>query len=360
MNEEKRTMEMGVLLKWSNLYSTRDFDYGYGVKRCVRLMDYPYFLANCFYDNEYLDSKEGATKRFTKSITYFVKKLLWGCKEHWDKEGGVKNEKEFFEQAFGFSGNFKATEIFEKIVDGKKEAEIPIVAISAKLLVRRFGDSLGFKISHHREAKHAAAEVVMERLCGLPNERNPFYFIEGADFLMPLSSRNSKQEHSIDFQESHSSLASALHFVEFLDVSTITLNLIESYKEKSSKGIFIGKLHGLDIRAKLMHSNARDEKFIAHENYSFPEDARIWRSGNVKSRSGFKYFFGSGGDISLLLTIDNSIQKSVLDEDTDTKFQTSDEQFELRDVIAAVYASLCGTSLNLQVKNQRKCNPRRV
>lgn len=357
MSETKRKMEMEDLLKRSNLYSTSNFDYGYGIKRCVRLMDYPYFLANCFH-GEHRNSKEDTIERFNYAIISFVKKFLWGCKEHWDKEDGIKNEKEFFEQVFGFSGNFKATEIFEKIVDGKKEAEIPIAAISAKLLVKRFGDSLGFKISHLREAKHAAAEIVTERLCQLPSEQNPFHFIEGADFLMPLSSRNSKQEHSIDFQEIHSFLESALHFVELLKVSAMAPSLIEVYKKNSSKGIFIGKLHGLDIRAKLMHSNARDEKYITHENYNFPEDARIWRSGNVKSRSGLKYSFGSGGDIALLLTINNSVQKSIMDEYTDKKFETSTEQFELRDVAAIVYASLCSASLDLWLKNIRKLNPR--
>jgi hypothetical protein len=358
MKEEKRKMEMGDLLKRSNLYSTRHFDNGYGIKQDVRLMDYPYFLANCFH-GEHRNSKEDAIGVFNYPITSFVKKLLWGCKEYWEEKGGVKSEKEFFEQAFGFSSSFKAAEIFDKIVDGKKEAEISIVAISAKLLTKRFGDSLGFKISHLREAKHVAAETATERLCQFPSERNPFYFIEGADFLMPLSSRSSRQEHSIDFQEIHSSLTSTLYFVELLDVSAMAPNLIEAYKEKSSEGISIGKLHGLDIRAKLIHSNATDKKCITHENYNFPEDARIWRSGNVKSRSGLEYSFGSGGDISLLLTINNSVQKSVLDKYTDTKFDTSDEQFELRDVIATVYASLCSASLNLQVKNQRKCNPKR-
>lgn len=309
--------------------------------------EYPFYISNVFFRHD--KTHENMLERFGSVLIWNIREYIYGWAEYTrKKEGGIWDERVFFNEAFSFCKSIDIENIFSKIESGENPAKVKIQAAATTMQIKRFGDCLGIKItglqkdSDHRAGLAVAKTMIRERA----NRVSLFEFFSKIEnsIHLPGAGRTDNEYWIVDFAWIFEKFNKYLPDIVWdSEINSLLEKIIQGYKDIQRDGVKVGSYYGLPLYFKLSHLDAVDKKKdIGHDNYYYPTNARIWREGNVHRNSNEKnpFAFRDSQELNLVIIVNNSLPWE-LDPTIDISSENHDEQFKIRDVGAMIYTQLC-------------------
>lgn len=325
-------------LKESGLFSLGFSNFTVGFRLEVE-DSYSFYIPNFFSINR-KDTDEERKKDFDNAFSLFITEYLIAWYAHVKtQKDGLRDEDYFLRKLSSVSNDISNNGVFSEVVSRKKSTKFEVVANKSVFNIMRFGDCLGVQLQEGHKGGTAAIETLR---ANRDNMFCPQLFIKSISswMLLPVKRVINGNDKIVDFSWVINRLNIILKGIQWSGKwEDVVSGIIEIYKENSREGFCVGNYCGIPIYARITHGEDIDKTDIRSTNY-YPDDVRIWRSGNVQTSQNLKYKFKDSTGLSLVLSVKNSLPSIYSSNPVDDKFKNHKDQLDMKAVGAIINTQL--------------------